>query len=98
VRHSGASRNLQYFHPEAGWRTKVLESATGAWTKARLPGLFRCGIMEYSGCQPNSASASTLRPLLKGARFVSALARNTGAFGRNPVALVLRDETTDVLA
>ena len=35
---------------------------------------------------------------MNGSWFVSALAWNMGAFRRNPVALVLRDETNDVLA
>jgi hypothetical protein len=35
---------------------------------------------------------------MNGSWFVSALAWNMGAFGRNPVVLVLWDETNDVLA
>ncbi|MBO0882953.1 MAG: hypothetical protein J2P17_21970, partial [Mycobacterium sp.] len=55
---------------------------------------------------PNSAAAvspvirssSVPRSAANGSRLVSALARNIRAFGRNSAALVLRDETYDLLA
>jgi hypothetical protein len=41
--------------------------------------------------------ASVLRPGMNRSWLVSALAWNMGALGRNPIALILRDETNDVL-
>ena len=68
-------------------------------TPARLHALCQprertCG--EYGS--PISSAPSAQRPRLEGSWFVLALAWNMGAFGRNPAALVLRNETSDVLA
>jgi hypothetical protein len=62
---------------------------------SRAPLIFRCALQSAENCL---ASVSTLRAGVNGSWFVSALAWNLRAFRRNPIALVLRDETNDFVA
>ena len=63
------------------------------WPKAIATAAWRS-----SASRATSSWARNPATGLKGSWFVSALAWNMGAFRRNPVALVLRNETNDVLA
>jgi hypothetical protein len=63
--------------------------------RSRASPIVRCALQS---AEKSLASVSAPRAGVNRSWFISALAWNLGAFRRNPIALVLRDEPNDVLA
>jgi hypothetical protein len=95
TRHVAAIASTALVRPRSSQREQTVCTRT---LTAQAYSALRTSAMKTSRRQVKSASGSGLRPGPSGSRLASALPWNMGAFLRNPTALVLRDETNDLLA